>query len=367
MKRRDFLKTTATTVAAGSVLVGCGSSGDSSGPAIQAQPTVRWQLASSYSHTVDVLYGATRQVADRVSSLTNGRFTIRSFQAGEIVPGLEVLEAVQKGTVQLGQSASYYYTGKNPALAFDTGVPFGLTARQHNAWMYHGGGLELMREAFADFNVINLPMGNTGAQMGGWFRREINSLGDLRGLKMRIPGMGGEVMNELGVTVQVLSAGEIYTALERGAIDAAEWVGPYDDVKLGFGEIAKHYYYPGWWEPGASIALFVNQDAWNQLPTTYQEALVTAAAEANATMLARYDAKNTEALPNVLSQDVALRPFSDDIMQAAQQTATAILEDRAARNPSFNKVYTAFKTWRSESQQWFGTAEQAFTSFAFNS
>lgn len=365
MKRRDFLKTTAVGVAAGSVLAGCGPSNES-GPAIQTQPMVRWQLASSYSQAVDLLYGAAQQIAERVEALTSGRFTIRTYQAGEIVPGLEVLDAVQKGTVQLGQTASYYYTGKNPALAFDTGVPFGLTARQHNAWMYHGGGLELMRDAFADFNVINLPMGNTGAQMGGWFRREITSLQDLRGLKMRIPGLGGEVMNELGVTVQVLSPGEIYTALERGAIDAAEWVGPYDDVKLGFAEIAKHYYYPGWWEPSASIALYINRDAWDQLPSTYQEALVTAATESNITMLANYDAKNTEALPSVVEQGVQLRPFSAEILQAAQQTAETIIEDRAASNPGYNTVYTAFKKWRSDSQQWFGTAEKAFTSFAFS-
>ena len=228
----------------GAFAAGCGGGETGDAPGIQTRPSVRWRLVSSYPRSLDTLYAACDTISRRVRDLTGGRFEIRPYPAGELVPATEVLGAVQNGTVQMGQSAAYYYTGHNPALAFDTCVPFGLTARQQMAWLYQGGGLDLMREVFSDFNIISFPGGSTGAQMGGWFRRPINSLADLRGLKMRIPGLGGEVMSNLGVTVTLMAGGEIYQALERGAIDAAEWVGPYDDVKLGFQDIAKYYYYP---------------------------------------------------------------------------------------------------------------------------
>jgi TRAP-type mannitol/chloroaromatic compound transport system substrate-binding protein len=232
--------------------------------------------------------------------------------------------------------------------------------------MYHGGGLEIMREVFSDFNVINFPCGNTGTQMGGWFRREINSLQDLRGLKMRIPGLGGEVLNELGVGVELIAAGEVYPALERGAIDAAEWVGPYDDEKLGFHRVARYYYYPGWWEPGPSLTIYVNRDAWNQLPSTYQEAVTTSAAAASISMLASYDAKNPPALDRLLAAGVIMRRFSDDILAAAEQQAFTIMESQAAADAVYNKVYTAFKQFRDLSYRWFATSENAYASFAFD-
>ena len=233
--------------------------------------------------------------------MTGGRFTIEPYAAGEIVPGLEVLDAVQNGTVECGHTASYYYVGKNPALAFGTSVPFGLTAQQQNAWYYHGGGLEVMHKLYSDFNVLNFPAGNTGAQMGGWFKKEIKSLQDLKGLKMRIPGLGGKVMSRLGVNVQVIPGGEIYLALERGAIDAAEWVGPYDDLKLGLNKAASYYYYPGWWEPGPTLEVQVNKSQWDKLPPEYQEVFKTAAMEANLNMLSKYDALNREALKTIVS------------------------------------------------------------------
>lgn len=265
----------------------------------------------------------------------------------------------------MGHAASYYFIGKNPALAFDCTVPFGLTARQYNAWLYHGDGLELTRALFADFNVLNFPGGNTGVQMGGWFRRELHGLQDLRGLKMRIPGLGGRVMDRLGVTVQVLAGGDIYPALERGAIDATEWVGPYDDEKLGFDEVAKYYYYPGWWEPGPALSFYVNRDAWDRLPATYQHALEVAAAEANVGMLAAYDAKNPPALGRLLDKGVQLRRFPDDIMEAAEQNAFDLLEEQAAADPTYDKVYRAYMKWRADAYRWFGTAEQAYARFAF--
>jgi len=243
LKRRNFIRKASLGVATGGILSACGSKTESSsGPAVHTNQRVMWRLASSFPKSLDTIYGAADVLSKTVEALTDGMFKIRPYQSGELVPGLQVLDAVQRGTVQAGHSASYYFIGKNPALAFDTCVPFGLTVRQQNAWLYHGGGLELLRELFADFNVLNFPGGNTGVQMGGWFKHEIDSVRDLSGLKIRIPGLGGRVMDRLGATVQVLAAGEIYQALELGTIDAAEWAGPYDDEKLGFNKVADYYY-----------------------------------------------------------------------------------------------------------------------------
>lgn len=338
----------------------------SGAPAVQTSPNVSWRLASSFPNSLDTIYGTAEILANRVDQLTEGRFQIRSYSAGELVPAFEVLGAVQNGTVQMGHAASYYFKGKHPALIFDCTVPFGLTARQQNAWLYHGGGLDLVRELFADFNVINFPGGNTGTQMGGWFRRDINSLTDLRGLKMRIPGLGGEVMNRLGVTVQVLPGGEIYPSLERGAIDAAEWVGPYDDEKLGFYEFVQNYYYPGWWEPGPGLSFYVNRGEWDKLPSMYQQAFEVAAAEANQAMLAMYDARNPPALQRLVDAGVQLRPFPDDVMVAARRMTEDLLEESASE-PSFRKIYDAYKNWRDLSHTWFGTTELAYADYAYAS
>ncbi|MDX1382459.1 MAG: ABC transporter substrate-binding protein, partial [Thermoanaerobaculia bacterium] len=233
MKRRDFLRKATTIGLTGGALSACGGGGEgAAGPAVHTRSRVRWRLASSFPRGLDTMFGAAEMIAARVEALTEGQFTIRAYPDPELVPGLQVLDAVQQGTVQVGHTASYYFTGKNPTLAFDTAMPFGFNARGQIAWLYEGGGLELMREVYADFNILNFPGGNTGTQMGGWFNREVNAASDLQGLKMRIPGLGGEVMNRLGATVQVLAGSDIYPALERGAIDATEWVGPYDDEKL---------------------------------------------------------------------------------------------------------------------------------------
>lgn len=365
MKRRDFVRKSTLLLGAGAIGAGCGGSETTgSGPAVQTRPRVRWRLVSSFPRSLDTIFGASTELAERVSALTDGRFEIRPYPAGELVPALEVLGSVQNGTVQMGHSASYYFVGKHPALSFDTTIPFGLTARQHTAWLYHGGGMDLLRELFTDFNVINFPGGNTGAQMGGWFRREIGSLADLRGLKMRIPGMGGRVMNALGTTVQVIGGGEIYPALERGAIDATEWVGPYDDEKLGFHEVARYYYYPGWWEPGPALTFFVNRQAWDQLPGLYQEAFEAATYEVSSRMLASYDAKNPAALKRLVDAGVQLRPFPNDVMEAASRTSREILEADSS-DPTYRRIFEAYERWRQESFDWFRTAEQSYTTFAY--
>jgi len=365
MKRREFVKKTLTGVAAGGLtLAGCAPSKEKAAAGASGK-RVRWRLASSFPRGLDTIFGSAEVLASRVEAMSGGRFTIRVYPAGEMVPGLQVMDAVQQGTVQAGQTAGYYFTGKNPALAFETCMPFGLTSRQQTAWLHEGGGLELTRELFADFNIINFPAGNTGTQMGGWFKRRIESPQDLVGLKIRIPGLGGQVMSRLGATVQVLAGGDIFPALERGAIDATEWVGPYDDEKLGFHKVARNYYYPGWWEPGPSLSFYVNRDAWDKLPLEYREIFTTAARQAEGTMQARYDAKNPAALARLVADGVSLLPFSKEIMDAARETAFDIMEEEAAKSASYRKIFDLWKKARTEAFEWFGTAELAYASYAF--
>ena len=368
MERRDFTKKALLGAAGAGLLTGCGgdeSSASDGAPNVQTNKQVRWRLASSFSRSLDTIYGAAEVLAERLKALTNGNFEILPYPGGELVPPLEVLGSVQNRTVEMGHSASYYFIGKNPALAFDCTVPFGLTARQYNAWLLYGGGMDLLRDLFADFNILNLPGGNTGTQMGGWFKTGVTSLDDMRGLKMRIPGLGGQVMSEMGVNTQVLPSGEIYPSLERGAIDAAEWVGPYDDEKLGFYEVSQYYYFPGWWEPGPALTFYVNRDAYESLPTQYQEALKTAASEASLRMLAQYDHKNPAALDRILDKDITLRRFPDEVMSRAQEITTQLLEDNASGNKQYRKIYEAYKEAREDAYRWFGTAEMGYADFAF--
>lgn len=362
MRRRSFVRKTAAGVAGAGLLAGCRSGSDATG-GNQGMPRVSWRLASSFSRSLDTIYGAAQVMADRVSGMTGGRFTIRCYPGGELIPALEVLGATQTGTIQMGHTASYYYVGKNPALAFDTGLPFGLTARQHNAWLYHGGGLQLTRALFADFNIVNLPGGNTGTQMGGWFNRPVESPADLAGIRMRIPAVGGEVMSRLGVNVQLISGGEIYAALDRGAIDATEWVGPYDDEKLGFSQIADYYYYPGWWEPSAGLSFYVNKDAWDGLPESYRQILTSAAAEANVLMLASYDAKNPLAYQRLLEAGTDIRPFSPEIMRVAQDETQSYLNEHAAKDPSYAGLLASYGDFGEVSRKWFATAERTYSEF----
>ena len=294
-------------------------------------PTLEWRMATSWPVALDTIFGGAQTVADRVSAMSEGRFTIRPFAGGELVPALQVLDAVQAGTTEMGHTASYYYVGKSPVFAFGTSLPFGLNAQQQNSWLYYGGGLEKLQEFYTQYNMIQFPAGNTGVQMGGWFRREINSLADLQGLKMRIPGLGGQVMAKLGVSVQTLAGGEIYQALETGAIDATEWVGPYDDQKLGLNKVAQLYYAPGWWEPGPSLEVQVNLQKWNELPPLYQEFVKSAAYQANIDMLASYDAKNREALQQLVDGGTQLRTYPQDVMEAAEREVVGFV--RRLRGP----------------------------------
>jgi len=368
MKRREFVRKATLGAAGTGVLASCGTDEPQSGGGDTpvTGPRVSWRLASSFPPSVDILHGAAVGIGDRVEALTGGQFTIRVFAAGELVPAMQVMDGVESGTVQAGYTPDYWYIGKNPTLAFGTAIPFGLTNRQRAAWLHHGGGLDLMREVYSDFGIITFPCGSTGPQFGGWFREPVDSLSDMRGLRMRIPGLAGEIMTRLGVSVQMLAAAEIYPALERGAIDATEWVGPYDDEKLGFHRIAKNYYIPGWWEPGVTTTLQVNLDAWNELPATYQEALAAACDGANVQTLARYDVENPIALERLTTEyGVTLRSFSDEILEAAWRESTAYLEEQATADAQFKKVYDSWRDFRNRSFKYFHGNEFEYARFAF--
>ncbi|HSI42038.1 MAG TPA: TRAP transporter substrate-binding protein [Xanthobacteraceae bacterium] len=353
MKRRAFIGS-ATAAAAGLVAA----------PAIaQSAPEVRWRLTSSVPKVLDTIFGANELVAKYVSEATDGRFQIQSFAAGEIVPGLQALDAVQNGTVELAQTPLYYYLGKDPTFACFTAMPFGLNARQQNAWFYHGGGRELQDEFLARFGIKGFLGGNTGTQMGGWFRKEIKELDDLKGLKFRIGGIAGRVVAKLGVVPQQIAPGDVYSALEKGSIDACEWVGPYDDEKLGFARVAPYYYYPGWWDGGPTMHLVVNQAQWNTLPKSYQAIFEAAAAYANADMLAKYDARNPAALRRLVAGGAQLKAFPQSFLDAAYTATTELYAEISAGNAGFKKVIDALIAFRNDEYLWWQVGEYPYDGY----
>ena len=332
----------------------------------QAQPEVRWRMASSYPKSLDTLFGAGQHVAKRVAAMTDGRFQIQVFAAGEIVGGLQVLDAVQNGTVECGYTLSSFYIGKDPTFMFETSVPMGLNTRHHNAWMLHGGGLGLVREFLDGYGVVNFPAGNTGAQMGGWFRKEIATLDDLKGLKFRIAGMGGQILAKMGAVPQVLAGGDIYPALERGTLDAVEWAGPYDDERLGFYKVAKYYYYPGFWEGTAQTSLFANKEKFQALPESYRAILESACLEANNWCLTKYDAENPDALRRVVAQGAQLRAFPREVLETAYRIAFQHYAEIAAGNPRFKKIYDHWSAFREKELTWFRVGEFPFDYFLYS-
>jgi TRAP-type mannitol/chloroaromatic compound transport system substrate-binding protein len=359
VNRRKFVRT-----AGGGAAVAAASA--VAAPAIaQSMPEIKWRLASSFPKALDTIYGAAETMTKALAEATDNKFQIRVFAAGEIVPGLQVADAVQNGTVECGHTASYYYVGKDPTFAFDTAVPFGLNARQQDAWMIHGGGRELMNEFYKEYNIHAVTCGNTGAQMGGWFRKEIKTVEDLKGVKMRIGGFAGQVLTKLGLIPQQIAGGEIYPALEKGTIDAAEWVGPYDDQKLGFNKVAPNYYYPGWWEGGPQLSMFINIAKWNELPKAYQTALENACARAHTWMVSKYDAQNPKALRELVAAGTKLLPFPQPVMEACFNAANDLYAETSAKNAKFKKVFDQWKAFRGEQVLWFRVAEGTFDNFMF--
>ena len=358
MQRRKFIRTAA--VGGASVA----AAGTLAAPAIaQSAPELKWRMASSFPKSLDTIFGSAEIFTKYVSEATDGKFQIRLFAAGEIVPGLQVADAVQNGTVEMGHTASYYYVGKDLTFALDCAVPFGLNARQQDAWMNWGGGRQLMNDFFKDYNIHSMPCGNTGGQMGGWFRKEIKTVDDLKGLKFRVSGFAGEVLTKLGVVPQQLAGGDIYPALEKGTIDAAEWVGPYDDLKLGFYKVAPYYYYPGWWEGSTAVSLYCGDKAYAALPAMYKEAIAVAAGDTVGWSLAKYDAQNPRSLRELIAGGAKVLPFPQAMMEAAFTAANDIYNETAAKNPKFKKVYDSWKPFRAEEVLWFRVVENTFDNF----
>jgi TRAP-type mannitol/chloroaromatic compound transport system substrate-binding protein len=332
-------------------------------PAVQAQATLRWRLASSFPKSLDTIYGGAETFARHVRNASGGKFEISVHAAGELMPAFSVVDGVQQGMVEAAHTAPYYFFGKDDTFALGGAIPFGLNSRQMSAWTFEGNGLKLMREFYARYNLTSFPCGNTGAQMGGWFRKEIRTLADMKGLKFRIGGFAGKVIERLGGVPLNIPGGEIYQALEKGTIDAAEWIGPYDDQKLGFNKVAPNYYYPGWWEGGLQLDLYINQKAFDALNAEQKAIVELASAAAHVEMQAKYDAKNPAALKQLVAAGAKLRPFPADVMNAAFRESMRLYEELSARNEGWRKVYADYAKFRGDQNLWFRFTEATFDRF----
>ena len=332
-------------------------------PAVHAQATLRWRLASSFPKSLDTIFGAADVFAKKVGELSGGKFTVTTHAGGELMPAFGVVDGVQNGTVEIAHTAPYYFFGKDETFALGCAIPFGLNSRQMTAWMVEGNGMKLMREFYKQYNIINFLGGNTGAQMGGWYRKEMKTLADVKGLKMRIGGFAGRVLEKIGGVPQNIPGGEIYQSLEKGTIDAAEWVGPYDDQKLGFNKVAPFYYYPGWWEGGPQLDFYVNSKAYEGLSAEYKAIVEAAAAVAHIDMQAKYDAKNPGALKQLVAGGTKLFRFPKDVLDAAFKESMALYSDLSGKNPNWKKVYEDYSSFRRDQNLWFRFAEAGFDDF----
>jgi TRAP-type mannitol/chloroaromatic compound transport system substrate-binding protein len=325
------------------------------------QQVFHWKLVTTWPKGFPGLGTTPEKFAAMVNKMSRGRLQIKVYGAGELVPALGVFDAVSTGSAEAGHGAAYYWKGKLPSSIFFTAVPFGMTAQEMNGWLYHGGGLELWHEAYAPFNLIPMAGGNTGVQMAGWFNKEINSIADVKGLKMRIPGSGGEVWNRLGGTSVTLPGGELYTSLQTGVIDAIEWVAPYNDLAFGFHEVAKYYYYPGWHEPGSTLELIINKQAFEALPEDLKAMVETAARYANADMLDEYTARNNAALRQLVDvHDVQLRKLPDDVIRGLHKASDEYLEELGNSDPLTRKVYASWKSFMESAKEYHHISEQAY-------
>ncbi len=354
MKRRDFIKR-----AAGGAVLAAGAT--VAAPAIASRKRFNWKLVTTWPPNFPVFQEGVEKFAKDLEEMSDRRLRISVFAGGELVPAMQAFDAVSQGTVQMSHGAAYYWAGKIPAAQFFTAVPFGMNAQGMNAWLYNGGGLNLWRDLYKPFNLVPFPMGNTGVQMGGWFRKDINSIADLKGLKMRIPGLGGKVMAKAGANPVLLSGGEIYTALDRGTIDATEWVGPYHDKRLGLYRAAKNYYYPGWHEPGPVLELNVNSQAWASLPKEYQTMIEMAAAAANSWMLAEFEAKNLQSLQELKQKyKVQVKEFPAEVISELRRLTDVVLEEEAQKDPAFRQILQAYSSFRDSNTAWSDISEAAY-------
>lgn len=357
MERRNFLRNVG----------GLGAVGVLAAPSlVKAQEVVRWRMSTSWSTNLDVLFGSAQALCSRVEELSGGKFVIRAFPAGEIVPPPQNFDSVANGSVECCHTLSSFHIGKDPAFAFDAGMSFGLNARQQAAWLIQGGGDELLRALYAEHGLVNFNVGNTGVQMGGWFRNQIRSVSDLKGMTMRIGGIGGMVLAKLGVIAQQVAPADIYPSLERGALDAAEWIGPHDDYRLGLHRVAPYYYSPGWWEGSAAITCMVNDAAWKKLTPDLQAAFRAACDEQARTMLARYDGLNPEALRKLIAEGAKVSYFPRDLMEAAYKASQELWQELSTKSPQFAKIYPQWKEFQVNSVNWFRVAESALDGFTSN-
>jgi TRAP-type mannitol/chloroaromatic compound transport system substrate-binding protein len=355
VNRRKFLK--------GAAVAGAASTAVAAPAIAQAMPEVKWRQTVSWPKSLDTLYGMAENIGKRVAELTDNKFQIQTFAAGELVPALQVLDAVQNGQVECGHTALYYYFGKDDTFVFGSAMPFGMNSRMQNAWLIHGGGQQLLNEFLADYKSHFIPAGNTNCQMGGWFRKEIAKPDDLKGLKFRLGGFAGKIMSRVGVVPQQIAGGDIYPSLEKGTIDGAEWVGPYDDEKLGFQKVAKFYHYPGWWEPSSTGGFIANKEKWEALPKLYKEALTSACLETNAWGSTKYDAVNPAALKRVVGGGATLRPFSPEVMDTCYKAAQELYKEIAEKNPKFKKIYDSYTAFMADGYLWHQVADYTMDSY----
>ncbi len=365
--RRDFLRKASVAAAAGgaSLLWACGGAEEESGgaPAVQTRKKYEWKMVTTWPPGFPVLGEGAELFAKWVDEMSAGRLKIRVYGGGELVPALEAFDAVRQGVVQMGHAASYYWAGKTPASQFFASVPFGMNAQQMNAWILCAGGLELWRELYADFNLVPFPCGNTGVQMGGWFKRRIDAISDLQGLKMRIPGLGGKVIEKAGGSAVLSAGGEIFTNLERGVIDATEWIGPYHDYLMGFPKVADYYYYPGWHEPGTILELFVNKSAYEQLPADLQAIIFAASQRSNVWMLSEFEAKNAVYLQKIKAEyKTEILEFPAGVLRAFREYSAEVIEEVTAGDAMSKKVYKSFAKFQKEIGEWADITERAYYS-----
>ena len=364
MDRRKFVKTAGMAGTAG-LLAACGSktgtadcAEGSSGPAVDG---LKWKMVTTWPRDFPGLGTGANYLAEIIGKMSNGRLTVDVYGGNELVPPFEVFDAVQRGTAEMGHGASYYWKGKTAAALFLAGVPFGLTGNEINGWFYHGGGLELYRESYAPCGILPFPAGNSGTQMGGWFNKEINSVADLDGLKMRIPGIGAEVIKRLGATPVNIPGGELFTALQSGTIDAAEWVGPMNDLAFGLFRAAKYYYYPGWHEPGSALECLVNAEAWATLPQDLQEIVAAACKAMSLDMYADFEARNGDALQTLIEEhNVKLRAFPDEVLSELKRVSFEVLDEEAAKDEMAGRVWASFKAYLDKVRAWTEIGSQYF-------
>ncbi|MGA0572429.1 TRAP transporter substrate-binding protein [Variovorax sp. VNK109] len=332
-------------------------------PAVHAQATIRWRLASSFPKSLDTIYGAAEVFSKHIKAMSGGKFEISVHAAGELMPAFGVVDGVGNGTVEACHTVPYYFFGKNEAFAIGAAIPFGMNSRQMTAWMQEGNGRKLMNEFYAKYNLVSFAGGNTGAQMGGWYRKEIKSPADIKGLKFRVGGFAGKVIERMGGVPQNIPGGEIYQALEKGTIDAAEWVGPYDDQKLGFNKVAPFYYYPGWWEGGPEVEFYVNDKAYNALPAEYKAMIEAASLAAHVDMQAKYDARNPTALKQLVAAKTKVLPFPKSVLDASFAASMEVYAELDAKNPDWKKIYGDYRAFLKDQILWFRFNEARFDSY----